>query len=95
VRRRRFNHLFVELSVAVGQPVPRWELWLALQERGCDPEVLSRRAVIAFYDEQLQPWLRLHGLRLERRPRRRLRRRLERFDPRHPTPEERFLALTH
>jgi len=95
VRRRRFNHLFMELSVAVGRPVPRFDLWLALQERGSDPELLSRCDAIAFCDDQLQQWLQLRGLHLEKRKWRRLRRALERFDARHPTPEERFMALTH
>lgn len=86
--RRRFDHFFVELSVAVGHPVPRYALWLRLQELGWDPDLLSEEAVTSFCDEHVLDFLAADCLTLDAKTLRRLRRRLVRFDPRHPTPEE-------
>jgi hypothetical protein len=88
VQRKRFDHLLVELSVSVGRVVPRYALWLLLQELGHDPELLSREAVLAFLDEQLEAFLAEHDLGLSAREDRRLRRSLERYDPAYPTPYE-------
>ena len=90
MRRRRFDHLVTELSVEVGAPVPRFALWHALHEQGHDPERLSRDAVLAFCDGPLQRFLGGLGLVLPHARTRRLRRRVARFDPRYPAPEEVF-----
>ena len=86
--RRRFEHLIVELSVAIGRQIPRYALWLRLGELGWHPEELSHRAMMAFHDEHLQDFLNDHGATLTARNGRRLRRSLARFDPRHLTPYE-------
>lgn len=88
MQRKRFDHLVVELSVAVGRVVPRYALWLLLQELGHDPVTLSHDAVLAFHDDQLEAFLAEHGLQLEPREARRLRRSLDRYDPAYPTPYE-------
>ena len=93
MRRRRFDHLVTELSVAVGHALPRYDLWLALRGCGHDPEALTRHAVLAFCDGPLRSFLRSHGLALEPRSARRLRKRLAGFDPRHAAPEEIFARL--
>ena len=86
--RSRFEHLFVELSMACGVVVPRYRLWLALQEAGADPDRLRRRAALAFCDRDLAPFLATLGLQLSRWRRRRLRRAVAFFDPTLTTPEE-------
>jgi hypothetical protein len=88
MKRRRFEYLFVEVSTAVGQVVPRYGLWQQLQELGWDPDQLSREASVGFCDQHLTGFLSGEALSIEPRARRRLRRRLMRFDPSHPTPEE-------
>jgi hypothetical protein len=93
VRRRRFDHLAVELSVEVGRAVPRWALWTALHDQGQDPEDLSAPAAVAFCDGPLDAFLRDQGLTLGPRRTRRLRRRVARYDPRHPPPEEIFACF--
>lgn len=91
--RRRFEHLVVELSLAVDVAVPRFGLWLALHEHGADPERLRRADVLAFCEDGLEAFLAERGLALPPGERRRLARRLARFDARHPTPEERLAAF--
>ena len=93
MRRRRFDHLAIELSLAVDRAVPRFALWTALHEGGADPEQLSRDAALAFCDAPLDRFLAGLGLALPAPARRRLRRRVARFDPRHPAPEEIFARL--
>jgi len=88
VGRRRFAHLHAELSVAVGRVVPRFALWLAVAGGPGGPERLTREAVLAFAREGLPEFLHAHRLSLDVRSARRLRRRLARFDPDRPTPEE-------
>ncbi len=88
--RRRFEHLVAELSVAIGQVVPRYALWLQLRELGWMPEHLTREAVIAFHDVHLARFLSDHRLVITPRAERKLRRSLRRFDSRHPTPYERM-----
>jgi len=78
----------VELSVAIDALVPRYALWLALSDLGHDPEELSRSAVLAFFDEDLDSFLAHEGHALNERARRRLRRDLDRYDPARPTPHE-------
>ncbi len=93
MRRRRFDHLHVELSLAVDRRILRFALWTALQERGADPESLSREEVLDFCDGPLDAFLADCGLHLDERRARRLRRRLARFDPAYPAPEEVFARL--
>ncbi len=91
--RRRFDYLIIELSVELGELAPRYAIWLSFQEAGIDPELLSKEALLAFYDGPLPELLAKHGMELPPRRGRRLRRRLERFDPRYPTPEETMMRL--
>jgi hypothetical protein len=91
--RRRFDHLWIEISVAIDATIPRYDFWLWLRERGLDPERLSRDDAIALCDGPLRGYLRTRGWRLAHRQERRLRRAVAGFDPRHPTPEERLEAL--
>lgn len=86
--RRRFEHLVVELSIAVSAGVARYDLWLLLRELGSNPEHLTCEAVIAFHDFHLVDYLARHGLSIRPRAARRLRRALKRFDSRFPTPYE-------
>ena len=88
MRRERFNHLFVELSVLAGAPVPRYALWLRLHELGLEPETLSSRQVRWFCDRHLEDFLAEYGLELSRRARRKLLRVLTRGDPIPPAPDE-------
>ena len=86
--RKRFDYFHVELCCALGQLVPRYALWLELQERGLCPEALSRQGLLAFYDHHLDGFLARQRSVFGPRLRRRLRRRLERYDPRIATPYE-------
>ena len=94
MRRRRFDHLYLELCLTLGARLPRFELWMALAEAGSTPEDLARGDALAFCDEGLQTFLRSRGYRLGPVPARRLRRAVALFDPRYPTPYERLAALT-
>jgi hypothetical protein len=91
--RRGFDHLFVELSLAVGQTLPRYPLWLRLASLGFDPERLDAAAASAFCEEALELFLAEYGLYLHPRELRRVRRRVRAFDPERPTPYERMAAL--
>jgi hypothetical protein len=91
VGRRRFDHLLIELSLALGVRVPRYPLWLFLRERGLDPEALGREDVSLFCHHYLDDALAILGETLGRRARRRLARRCLRYDPAQPSPEE-FMA---
>jgi hypothetical protein len=90
VGRRRFDHLVLELSLALDVCVPRYALWLRLHEEGFDPEALGRAEALAFCAEPLGRFLEELGLELAPRRLRRLRRTLGRFDPGRPTPYERI-----
>jgi hypothetical protein len=92
--RRRFDHLFAEASVAVERLLPRFELWMELHEAGLDPESLSRDDAVGFCRGRLPGFLAERGFGLRPRAAQRLEREIARFDPRHPTPYERFAALT-
>jgi len=92
--RRRFDHLWIEICVAAGRQLPRYDLWLRLHALGSDPEDLTREDALAFCDGELDAFLRARGGLTPPRRRRRLRRAVARFDPRAPTPEERLAALT-
>jgi hypothetical protein len=88
--RRRFDHLVTEVSVAVGQRIPRYALWLRLHEYGWNPDALSREHAISFCGTPLSSFLATRGLRLRASRQRRLRREMERYDPAIPTPYERM-----
>ena len=90
MRRRRFDHLVLELSVALGQPVARFALWMRVHDAGYDPEELSCDEAAAFCAEALPAFLAERGLRLARHRRRRLERAVREFDPALGTPEEHF-----
>jgi hypothetical protein len=93
VDRRRFDHLYEELSVALGQLVPRYALWLHMAEVGLDPERLSRVDATRFCRDHLAGLLASQRLILPERQARRLGRRMARFDPCHPTPYEHMARL--
>jgi len=92
-RRRGFDRLVVELSVELGEAVPRFPLWTFLREEGHDPEQLGRGEILSLLHGPLQRFLDRRGLALPPRGEIRLRRRLGRFDPRQPAPEEIFSRL--
>jgi hypothetical protein len=91
--RRGFDHLVAEASVAAGRLLPRYALWLRLRELGFDPERLTRDEALAFCRAGLRDFLREHCVALPEAARRRMERRVARFDPRQPTPEERLARL--
>jgi hypothetical protein len=93
VGRRRFDHLFIELSLAVDALVPRYALWLEIQEFGFDPNALTGEQATAFCDGPLRRFLFERGFWLSPRSQRRLRRLVERHDPGIRTPEEHFARL--
>lgn len=91
--RRRFDNLHIELSVALGVAVPRFELWMELHECRMDPERLTREESMAFCDGPLESYLHKSGLSLRPRALRRLCRKVRKYDPAVLTPYERFAAL--
>ena len=93
MERRRFDHLVVELSVAVGRVVPRYALWLRLGELDWNPDSLTRDQVLGFIDEHVAAFLDEHALTLPPREAKRLRKLLVRYDPRYPTPYETMQRL--
>ena len=88
MRRRRFDHLYEELSVRLGRLAPRYALWLHLREAGADPEQLSRADALRFVHEDLARFLADHGLALAAPELRSLVRSIARHDPRVPTPAD-------
>jgi hypothetical protein len=93
VHRRRFDHLILELSLALDHNLSRYPLWLTFKELGVDPDQLSREVVIEFCDEHLGSFLEKLGSKLTPRQARRLRRAVARFDPELPTPYERMARI--
>lgn len=91
--RRRFDHLVQEVSLALDRHVPRYPLWLTLQELGMEPDRLSRESAIAFCNDHLQGFLAHMGYHLSPRQIRRLARSLARFDPTRPSPDERLAEI--
>lgn len=80
--RRRFDHLFVELSLACGQLMPRFRLWLFLRENGAEPDSLSRPEAVAFCRYGTPAFFTQEGLlQLTRWQRYKLCRRIAAFDP--------------
>jgi hypothetical protein len=88
VARRGFDHLFAELSVALGQRAPRYPLWLRIGEMGVDPAALGRDEAVSFCRSELPSFLTEQSLALSRRAQRTLLKRVERFQPSHQTPAE-------
>ena len=88
MRRRRFDHLFEEISIRIGQLAPRYALWLHLREQGLDPDLLTREQVVAFCRDDLAGFLGAAGLALAPRSAQALQRAVARFDPARRTPEE-------
>ena len=88
MRRRRFDHLFEEISVRIGRLAPRYALWLRLRELGMDADRLSRDDVVAFCRDHLDCFLREHDLLLAPRQARELLRSVARHDPTLRTPAE-------
>jgi hypothetical protein len=93
LRRRRFDHLTLELSLALDRNLPRYPLWLAFKELGVDPDYLTREVVIEFCDEHLSDFLAHLGHSLSPRKLRRLQRAVARFDPELLTPYERMARI--
>jgi hypothetical protein len=86
--RRRFEHLFEEISVRIGRLAPRYALWLRLRELDMDADGLSRDDVVAFCRDHLDDFLREHELALAPRQARELLRSVARHDPALRTPAE-------
>ena len=86
--RRSFDHFHAELSVEIGRLVPRYALWLEVRELGLDPGELGAADLVALASGALDPFLAFEGLILPDRARRRLVRRLRRYDPALATPYE-------
>jgi len=93
VQRRRFDHLVLELSLALGEAIPRYPLWLRLHEAGLDPERLTQEDVLEFCTSGLGEFLSAGGRRLPAQRRRRLLRAVRSYDPSITTPEEHFARL--
>lgn len=87
-RRRRFNHLFEEISVSIGRLAPRYALWLRLRELGMDADALTHDDVVRFCHEHLMDFLGEHELALAPRAARDLLRSVARHDPSQRTPAE-------
>lgn len=88
MHRHYFEHVYNEICVAANRRISRYDLWLLVLEGGGDPEALTRLQVACFVANNLSGFLAEEGAVLDRRARRRLDRRILRFDPRYPTPEE-------
>lgn len=86
--RRRFDHLFEEISVQIGRLAPRYALWLHLREQGLDPERLTREETVAFCRNGLTRFLHEHELTLSRRQSLTLLRAVARHDPSVRSPAE-------
>jgi hypothetical protein len=93
VQRKRFDHLILELSLALDRNIPRYPLWIAFKERGANPEFLTRNAILDFCDLHLAEVLAHLGHTLTPRKARRLRRLVARYDPTLPTPYERMARI--
>ncbi len=86
MKRLRFEHFHVELSVALEKLVPRYALWLHMCELDFSPEKLERSALLRFFDGHLDDFLAAQRVHLESRQKARLRKTLMRYDPAQPTP---------
>jgi hypothetical protein len=93
MQRRYFEHVYTEICIAVGRRISRYDLWLLVWEGGGDPDELTHPQARYFVENNLSAILTEEGTSLSVRARRRLEKRILRFDPHHPTPEE-WLART-
>jgi hypothetical protein len=93
MKRRRFDHLVVELSVALDRWVARYALWQAVKEAGYDPESWSGPEAQRFCTIELPRWLRRSGQTVSEARLQKLARSVARFDPALLTPEEHFARL--
>ena len=93
MKRRRFDHMVVELSVLLDRWVARFALWQAVKEAGYDPESWSGTQAERFCTIDLPRWLRHQGQAVPEARLARLARSVARFDPALPTPEEHFARL--
>ena len=91
--RRRFEHLVVEISLAVEQVIPRYRLWLRMHDLGWNPEDLGLEQALSFCDDHLGIFLAESGFKMSSRSIRRLRKEVGRFDPNVLTPYERVAEL--
>jgi hypothetical protein len=94
MKRRRFDHMVVELSVALDRWVARYALWQAVKDAGYDPESWSGAEAERFCTTELPRWLRRSGHSLAESRLHRLARSVARFDPSRLTPEEHFARLS-
>lgn len=88
MQRRYFEHLYDEICVAVNQRISRYDLWLRISNGGGDPDELTQPQARDFIENSLSLLLAEEGASLSNRARRRLERRILRFDPEYPTPAE-------
>ena len=88
MQRRYFEHLYSEICVAVNRRISRYDLWLRVGDGGGDPDELTHPQARYFVENDLSQLLVEEGTSLSSRARRRLEKRILRFDPDHPTPEE-------
>jgi hypothetical protein len=93
MKRRRFDHMVVELSVALDRWVARYALWQAVKDAGYDPESWSGGEAQRFCTTELPRWLRRNGHSLPEARLSKLARSVARFDPGLLTPEEHFARL--
>lgn len=88
MQRRYFEFIHAETCLALKRRIPRYDLWLAVWDSGGDPDDLSPEQARLFVARGLRPLIAEESAPLTPRARRRLERRILRFDPRFPTPEE-------
>ena len=88
MERRRFDHLMLEISLALNRNLPRYPVWLAFKEMGAEPDLPTREQVVAFCEGSLAALLAQLGHALTPRQQRRLVRAVARFDPALRTPYE-------
>ena len=88
MHRRYFEHLYNEICVAVNRRISRYDLWLLVWDGGGDPDDLTHAQARYFVESNLSRLLAEQGTSLSNRARRRLEKRILRFDPHHATPEE-------
>ena len=87
MHRRYFEHIYAEICVAMNRRISRYDLWLRLGDSG-DADDLTSHDARYFVENHLCAVLAEAGGSLGDRARRRLEKRILRFDPHHPTPEE-------
>ena len=88
MQRRYFEFIHAEICLALARRISRYDLWLAVWDSGGDPDDLSPEQARIFVERALRPLIAEEGVPLTPRACHRLERRILRFDPRFPTPEE-------